>query len=145
MKYIKSVLTWTCAAFTAIIIAITASANFITALKSIPFRFTNILAILAFSFAAALVSLVFHVERLGVFARIVIHYAALTVLLFLSVVVFGDFAGESASRSSAVFLLFLLYTFLYAATAVVVCAVLRRTKKTKKNEEKEPEEYVSQF
>ena len=138
----KRVLFLTCAINTVLILAITAAANFTPSLQKVPFRFTNILFILLFSFVIGLISLVLYADRLSILIRLLIHYAALTLSLFLFVVLIGGFAGESGARSSVIFLAFIVYTVIYAVIAITVCAIRRKANKPKKDND---EHYESQF
>ena len=137
-KIIKRTLFLTFMINTVAIVLISVGAEFLPALRNSTLHFKSILILLAFSFLAAIVSLVFYAVRLGLVWRVLIHYAALTFLLFLFVVVFGGFA----SGSSVILFAFLIYTVIYAAAVIIVVTVKRATSK---NSQEKTENYTSQF
>jgi predicted neutral ceramidase superfamily lipid hydrolase len=141
-KIIKRIVCSSCIINTVTILLITLLADSIPALKKTPFKLTTILLILAFSFTVGAINLILTAKRPGTFARIVIHYAALTLAIFLFAVIFGGFAGEASSRSSVVLLALVIYTVVYAITAIIVCAIRR---KLCKSHTEETQTYESQF
>ena len=140
--YLKRVLFFACAINTVLVLLVSAFADMIPSLTKGSFKLANVSFILLFSVLAGIVSLILYVKRLGLFPRIIIHYGLLTILIFLFMVVFGNFGGESGSRSSVIFLAFLLYTVIYAVLAIAISMINRSIAK-RNNSQKE--EYESQF
>lgn len=140
--YLKRVLFFACTINTVLVLLVSAFADMIPSLTKGSFKLANVSFILLFSVLAGIVSLILYVKRLGLFPRIIIHYGLLTILIFLFMVVFGNFGGESGSRSSVIFLAFLLYTVIYAVLAIAISMINRSIAK-RNNSQKE--EYESQF
>ena len=124
--YLKRVLFIACATNTLLVLLVTAFADMIPSLTKGSFKFANVSFILLFSVLAGIISLILYIKRISLFPRIMIHYGLLTILIFLFMVVFGNFAGEAGSRSSVIFLAFLLYTVIYAVFAIVMTLMFSR-------------------
>ena len=140
--YLKKVIFIALAVNTVLILIVSAFADTIPSLTKGFFKLENVIFILLFSFIASAITLILYLKRIGLFLRILIHYGLLTVMIFLFVVVFGNFAGEAESRSSVIFLAFVIYTLLYVVFAIGISVVNRMI--TKKNAAKN-DEYESQF
>lgn len=127
-----------------LLVLIFSSASYFTpSLHSMSLRFSTVLMILLFSFLISAASLVLYVKRIGMFFRLLIHFALLCALLFIFVALIGNFAGESPSRSAVLFISFLVFAVVYAAIALLVCAVKKTFSKNKTKET--ATEYESQF
>ncbi len=96
----------------------------------------NILTILFFSVVFAAANLLLHIERISVFLRILLHYGA-TALGFYFVFIL---IAAKATTPSAVFVMLLFYTVLYAilmGAYQVIFQTIRRHRAQKKTDYKQ--------
>ena len=110
------------------VIAASGNPNFAPTLPSM-------LTFLGFGLACALCNLILHIAKWSLLARLVVHYAALMAVGYLSLFL----ATGKASQYGALIVLFAFYTVVYLLFGVIYASVKKREK------EKADPKYKRQF